>query len=452
MKKKVLWIVCITVGCWLACAGSAFADLEKLTDAELIAEYEVAGLAVNGKFEEPPMDGGPRLALSFPNPRFQAAQWEILQRGVQMVPTLIAFLEQEVPKEREKNPKFNRPVSFVDDVLKMLVQINDPRAAPVALRILEGWDGKANERKQSAALGALQRLTYFSFHKIKPHRVPYQDSLEHSKAINIEYSSEYATSARLYREWLEGEGKDPSQWLELARKQARQMLASEDLDLVYHAATFLRPETGRDDDPDATLARLVEIVGKMKKGKNGYEFAGKPVPNPDANWTGMIDKLQKKDGLKILTSLFEALPKVSAQADRIRKTDGENARYTSDDPRLAALGSQREVRLGIDRWAGRVFDSDAEREAWWKENKTKSPEEWLLANLDILNEQVANDKLWAWAIAHDVLPDMPGYPYGERRPEVGKRKVEEPFRVEWLNEHRKELRYDANAGCFRLAH
>jgi len=471
MRKKLLWIVCITVGCWLACAGSAFADLEKLTDAELIAEYEAAGLAVNGPHEEPPMDGGPRLALPSLNPRAQAVQREILQRGVQMVPALIAFLEQEVPKEREQHPRFDAAVSFVSDTLKLLVQINDPRAAPIALRILEGWDGKANEHKQRAALNALERLTYCTFYKVRPHANNYRDSLQHPQAVDKEWFSEYITLAKLYREWMQGEGKDPSQWIELARKRARQLLAGEDFDQVYCAATFLRPSAGRDDNPDATLARLAELAGKMKKGDEPHTYWTAmitdygPRARPYAaillriqkeqgmmnNWGGYA-QLRKIGGLEILSYLFEVLPKISAEADAIRKKDGERAGYTSDDPRLAWLSSQREVRFGIDRWAGRLFDSDAEREAWWKENKTKPPEDWLLANLDILNKQVADNKLWAWGIAHEVLPDMPGYPFGEWQREIGKRKIEEPFREEWLGEHRDKLRYDANAGCFRLAH
>ena len=483
MRKKLLWIVCITAGCWLACAGSAFADLEKLTDAELIAEYEAAGLAVNGPFEYPPTDGVIRPSFSIPNPRLQTAQREIFKRGSQIVPALIAFLEQEVPKEREVNPKFNRPVSFVSDVLQLLETINDPRAAPIALRILEGWDGKANEQRQYAALDALEKLTYCCFHKVKPHHGSERDSLEHPQAMNVEsFVDEYTTPAKLYREWMQGEGKDPSQWLAIARKRARQLLAGEDFDQVYCAATFLRPDcAGRDDNPDATLARLAEIVAKMKKGDepDAYTLDGKPVPVSYANWTAMITdygprarpyaavllRIQKEQGMndwggyaqlgeiggpEILSYFFEVLPKISAEADKIAKEDGERAAYRGGDPRLAWLDSQREVRFGIDRWAGRLFDSDAEREAWWKENKTKPPEDWLFANLDILNKQVADNKLWAWGIAQEVLPDMPGDP--DRRQEVGKDKIEEAFREEWLGEHRDKLRYDANAGCFRLAH
>ncbi|MCL1920879.1 MAG: hypothetical protein FWG50_07345 [Kiritimatiellaeota bacterium] len=473
--------------CALLCACAASADPiavnAELTDAELIQEYEAAGLAANGILVSHLTDEYCHYpAFIDPDPRLETVQAEIRQRGSRVVPALIAFLEQEVPKEREKE-KNGLTLSFVSDVLQLLTQIGDPRAAPIALRILEGWDGKANEHKQRAALGALQRLTYFSFRKIKPHVVPYQDSLEHPEVVDVGHSSYYEAMAKRYREWMEGEGKEPSQWIELARKRARQLLASEDFEQVYCAATFLRPSAGRDDNPDATLARLAEIVGQMKKGNkpHRYELAGKPVPVSYANWTGMIAEygprarpyaatllriqkeqgmnnwsgyaqLRKIGGLEILTFLFEVLPKVTAEVS-ILEAKGLRS-FTSDDPRGWWFDSQREVRFGIDRWAGRMFDSDAEREAWWKENKTKSPEEWLAANLDVLNEQVASNKRWVRAFAHEILPDMPGcaMEWEGEKVGIGKRRDAEPFRIEWLDEHRKELRYDANAGCFRLAH
>jgi hypothetical protein len=210
----------------------------KLTDADLIKEYESAGLSVNGNEERKLTDEDNRLAFSVPNARLQAAQSEILQRGSQMVPALTAFLEQEAPKEREKDPATGLIISFTSDALGLLAQLGDPRAAPIALRILEGWDGKVNKWEQSAALRALERLTYFTFHKVRPHRSNYADSLQHPDAMDVESFTDCATPARLYREWMKGEGSDPPQWAEIARKRARRLLASDDLEQVYCAATF----------------------------------------------------------------------------------------------------------------------------------------------------------------------------------------------------------------------
>ena len=473
--KKLARTGCVLSICACACAASDMSAMfavsaesqaanAKLSNAELVEEYEAAGLAVDGKFEDKLTDGGPRLALSYPNARLQSVRNEMLRRGAQIVPELLAFLENEAPKEREKNSENGLVLSLVSDTLDLLTQINDPRAAPVALRVLEGWDGKANKEKQRAALHALERLTYLSFRKIKPHWAPYADSVESSDIMDAPHAPDAcAAFAKLYKKWMAGEGKDASQWLEIARRRARQLLAGDDYEQVYCAATFLRPSAGRDDNPDATLARLAEIVGRMKKRRGGYELEGKPVPVHYGNWTQMIAdygprarscaatllriqkeqgmnywfgyaQLRKVGGVEIMSHLFEALPKSSAQK--------------------AWPDSQRKIRFGIDRWAGRVFDSDAERLAWWKANKEKSPEEWLSANLYTLNEQVASGKLWAWSIAIEVLPDMPGRPTWGRinKWDDSKEMPGEPFHAEWLGEHRKELRYDANTGCFRLAH
>ena len=55
----------------------------------------------------------------------------------------ILFLENEIPKSRE--PKNGRILSFTGITLKLLVKIGDPQSASIVLRILEGFDGKANK-------------------------------------------------------------------------------------------------------------------------------------------------------------------------------------------------------------------------------------------------------------------------------------------------------------------
>jgi hypothetical protein len=475
-------VVCVWCSLWphVPVLSSQFHDTAiadaKLTDAQLIKEYKAAGLSLKGVDQRELTDGDRSEAFYLPNERLAAAQSEILQRGSQIVPSLISFLEQEAPKEREKDPATGLVLSFTRDVLRLLAQIGDARAAPITLRILEGWDGKANSAKQAAALSALENITHFCFHKVRPLCGNFNNSLEHPDALDIEDFTEYATPVRLYREWMQGEGKEPSQWGTIARKRARQLLASEDLDQVYCAATFLRPSAGRDDNPDATLARVAEIAWNMNIGIKYYEVSGKPT----FGWTKMVAaygprarpyatkmlriqkeagmnncsgyaELRKIGGREILTFLFEALPKVSAEANSALEGSDAHKGFTSSDPRGWWIDSQREVRFGIDRWAGRLFDSDADREAWWNANKTKSPQEWLTANLDVLNAQVARRELWVMGMAHEILPDLPGCTENEL-PEVGRRRVEGPFRVEWLDEHRKELCYDADAGCFRLAH
>jgi hypothetical protein len=119
-----------------------------------------------------------------------------------------------------------------------------------------------------------------------------------------------------------------------------------------------------------------------------------------------------------------------------------------------------ECRGGIDRWAGRSFDSDADRFAWWKVNKDKSPEQWLRNSLGITAQRAdtadrtgAHPEAWLF---HEVLPDAP-YAVDESKV-LAPRSVyilgteQEPYRVKWLDQHRAELVYDANTGAFRLPH
>jgi hypothetical protein len=460
----------VAIGVMVACAGvgadTNTLSLAPLTDAELIQTYEAAGLALAGTGREP--TDGPCISSAPKIIDFgmEAIQAEILRRGSAVVPALIDFLEREVPQDRQAPvrgpaPSFagNGALSFTGNALDLLARIGDTRGASITLSILEGWEGKATRWEQGAALDALERLTHVCFRSLNGNCA---NSVEHPTAIRAASFPDYATPARLYKQWMEGEGRDPTNWVGIATQRAREMLTSEDLEQVYGAAAFLQSAADHDTTPDATLARLADIVGKMKQGwkKGRYEFAGKPVPVLFGNWVAMISNygprarpyaatllriqkeqgrnnwsgyasLRKVGGPEVMTFLFEVLP-------GLRSGD-----------------AQREVRLGIDRWAGRVFDSDADRLAWWKANKSRPPQEWLAANLDVVAGQADTGVLWAGWIAREVLPDLPvgvseniGSVMAMR--DVGMRRVEGPFRVQWLHAHRHELRYDEDAGCFRL--
>jgi hypothetical protein len=482
----------VAIGVMVACAGvgadTNTLSLAPLTDAELIQTYEAAGLALAGTGREP--TDGPCISSAPKIIDFgvEAIQAEILRRGSAVVPALIDFLEREVPQDRQAPvrgpaPSFagNGALSFTGNALDFLARIGDTRGASITLRILEGWEGKATRWEQGAALDALERLTHVCFRSLNGNCA---NSVEHPTAIRAASFPDYATPARLYKQWMEGEGRDPTNWVGIATQRAREMLTSEDLEQVYGAAAFLQSAADHDTTPDATLARLADIVGKMKRGgkKGRYEFAGKPVPESIHNWLAMISNygprarpyaatllriqkeqgwnnwagyapLRKVGGPEVVSYLFAVLPEISAKADKISGGAEARAGFRNDDPQGWWLSSQREVRFGIDRWAGRVFDSDVDRLAWWEANKSRPPQEWLAANLEVVVAQADTGVLWAGWIVREVLPDLP---MGVSDPggnwwDPGIRRVEGPFRVKWLHEHRDALRYDANAGCFRLA-
>jgi hypothetical protein len=123
---------------------------------------------------------------------------------------------------------------------------------------------------------------------------------------------------------------------------------------------------------------------------------------------------------------------------------------SSQHPRLAWLLTQVQIRCGIDRWAGRVFEADADRIAWWESNKTMTSEQQLRPNLALLVKQADEDtasarsaaQWWppddfAVSLAREILPEAPVEGAG-------------PFRQAWLEAHRTALVYDENAGVFRL--
>ena len=471
---------------------TAPSNLAGLSNAELIEEYEAAGLALQGTGWSPCDLGTLDALLPMPGPdaeRFLAAKTEITRRGAPIVPELIAFLEEEAPKERAASG-VDTGLSFTGDMLDLLVEIGDPRTADIALRILERWDDRIIYSDQRRALAALKHLTCFSFQAIRWSSGDHRDCVEHPKALTIRFAStpdHFANLAELYRQWLEGDGRDPSRWHTMAVARAHQLLQSSDLDDVYCAATFLRPEAGRDNRPEVTMARLADFIQSTEKGtdEQSYTVSGKPVPVSIFNWVNMLvvygprarpydsvllriqkeqdvnhwsgyAAIRKVGGPEIVAFLIGVLPEVSAEADKITSETPPGTGFSSDDPRLAWISSQREVRFGIDRWAGRLFDTDEERLAWWDANRSKPPEEWLRANLDTLLDQVDRNVLWARWIAQEVLPDLPADPRGGfLLPKGGRAAAAAPPRegescTEWLTKHREGLQYDPDAGCFRL--
>ncbi len=419
--------------------------LAESSNTDLIIEYERAGEGLIGTRLQPndmpwgysnyPID----VARTPAGVRWLTVRAELLNRGSAIVPELISFLERDAPKSREPS-EIGFSLSFTESTLRILEKIGDPRTASIALRILEGWQGKVNKHEQQLALFTIERITRFRFRTLPPHRSTYSESVEHAKAIDIKLHPSFKAIATLHKQWLNGEGRDPSRWPEMASIRAHELLSSKDMEKVYCAASFLSPAKNRDHAPMATMTRLAEIVENMKKtpGKNQYTFEGSPVPNHFSAWIGMLAaygprarpysalllKIQKEQSLnsstgyaamrmvggpEIVSFLIDVLPKINTEIEKIRSELSPDTRLSSGDPRLLWFDTYRQVRLGIDRWAGRIFDSDADRLAWWESNKMKSPQEWLWNNLQTLVEQVDRSVPWSRWIAYEVLPDLQKY-------------------------------------------
>ncbi|MHC4251111.1 MAG: hypothetical protein ACYS9X_18475, partial [Planctomycetota bacterium] len=508
-----------------ASAGSAERDkrandaVARLSDSELVHEYSQPGTRLNEADHARPnvnlmfgFDGpeGPRYLM------FRAIRREIVRRGGRTIPKLLALLRDEVTTTRQAPGSRGSGLGnyYISDLVNLLVDIRDPRTLDTLLDILEGLDGKATKKARYAAKRGLERLTYCSYYRTSHDSWNSSNTVQRlgAEAGESSYQWDFTAVSAFYREWLAEEGKDPARWLDLARQRARRIMETDDLAAVYCAARFLtypaylcHRDVSRDDDPQRTMARLAEIIGKSRRGE--ARGGGKPKhasrlhegqrSSPSTRelayliWTrgplarshaAVLIRVVREAGLhdggfgylggvggkEIVAFFFECLPRFGPE---LAAAGVEQALIDRDNLLGVRLGRRHDgipeellhargsCRWGTDRWAGRVFTSDRERLEWWQANRDKTPERWLrdgmfptAAAADAGNER-------ARAIIRRIIPDLPlgeGEPlifrYDETAPPPApKPRVKGPFRVEWLNEHGRALRYDPDTGALRLA-
>ena len=156
---------------------------------------------------------------------------EIASRGARMEPALIRLLREEVlgsnnaPRESDPAPcwdSYSGPMEGVghncgQDVLDLLAHIQDPRAAPTLLEIMEGMGGKASVNVQAEACDLLQHLTYCSYDAGRfGFRYGAVDEVPRTGAgppvsVNLRDFRDHKLKAAFFRCWLNGEGRDPVQ-------------------------------------------------------------------------------------------------------------------------------------------------------------------------------------------------------------------------------------------------
>jgi hypothetical protein len=244
-------------------------------------------------------------------------------------------------------------------------------------------NGQVGSDARRKVLDAVERLTFCAMHRVLPHHGNYANAVVHPNAIREESYRNTAVAAKLYREWLADQGKDPVQWLPLARARARRLMAGDDADSIYCAAVFLGQDK-RDDDPPATLKRLAEVIDAMKPGAEKYSvtYLGKPVSAPTGNWALLLSRygpaarpyaktlirmqqvngdnswsdyanLRKVGGSEILAHLFEMLPRINEEVKKLQADPNTPKGFSSNDPRGMWFDSQRESRSrSIAGWAG----------------------------------------------------------------------------------------------------
>lgn len=524
------------------------ARLKALSDDELIAAYEAPkSVAREGDFKSADEEhgfhaGSPTYLM------FGPIRAEIARRGGRLQPQLVAALRREIERHRSApgGAFAGGATAYTKDAMDLLAQMREPEAAVSSAQALisifevsrapdKVTDAYSSEAKRidevlrKDALYALGQLTLCAFFRCDPNSGRDRDMIERVGATTPRgpaptgYSpfsgDEFQRAAAWYRAWLDGEGRDPAQWLSLARGRAHRFVAGDDLRAIYCAVEFLQaplqdpPLTQsawrqfkwqrRDDAPAQTAARLGEIIGQFKRGTVGstykslffyaYTYRGQKVPESPGNWTRLLAaygsdarpyakaliRLQEQDGLKgwslfddlsniggkeVVAYFITWLPRLDNKLKALGIADNpyryaalDFQKMPSDPRQRLVLLADRWCRYTIDRWAGRTFKSNAERQIWWNANKDKTPEQWLRANLEATATLADSGDALAQNLARAALPDLPRdesevplaitsqYMDGPPRPAPPA-----PFRRKWLQAHWPQLRYDAALHRFTL--
>ena len=121
------------------------------------------------------------------------------------------------------------------------------------------------------------------------------------------------------------------------------------------------------------------------------------------------------------------------------------------------LDAYQTCRWGIERWAGRCFDTDAAIAAWWAAEHGRSQERWLADGLEPTAARADHGDPEAQYLIRLLLPDLPPAagerPWGPPGFDCGDYRVKPiaPYRLAWLRQHRAALRYDQQRGAFVLS-
>lgn len=290
--------------------NAADAALHSLSDAHLMQEYNDPGHLVSLapytvlSHASSGLGSEPNSPYTLKYLLFGDVKKEIVRRGAPMVTPLTDFLTAALPKPRRLAP--TPPSSGVGcwydtETIALLAEIRNPCSAQALLFVLTGDGKKPAFEHGYAAEAALETLTYCCFYKGGYNLNTVSEGLSVPRLeatrifpANFSKDSDFEEVAVWYRQWLAGEGKDARQWLPLARRRARTLLATDDPVFINDAALFLtRPDGGtgkmrHDDAPEQTRRRLAEIASQVRQEgtevihdnvtRPVYSYKGQPVP------------------------------------------------------------------------------------------------------------------------------------------------------------------------------
>lgn len=494
-------------------AREEFAQAKTLSAAELFDRYrkqaaEMKGIGAprEGRF----IGTTPLDTADDDSERLRMLKAEIIRRGTDIGPLLIEALKEQAVRNPDVAYEWaSPPLGMAYELMDMLTQIGDARAAPMMVDILSG-KLRCNRFVQLGALEHIEKLTLVRFRRFAPHITSYADAVRGPDAI-IESMKTDARSdgfrqiATMYERWLSdhpAKDADSTPWAKEAVRLARIWLEGEDLSEAYNAATFLR--SGRhhkpvmDDDPARTTRRIASILQQceLKGSSNADGFAyytyrykptGEALPVTIHNWADLLTNgpsvpaeyapllirlerempdypgamaryLMKVGGAEAMTYRVEAYQRLLDQVNK-SGADPRTDISTLKDRKLQPLIWNTQLhRWGIERWAGRTFPTDKDLDDWWSSEKGKSQQQWLETGLPITAARAdAGDQQSQYLLRLMLGTALPGSPTHfvwmqpgwhtdpPPRPEEG-----EPFRAKWVADRASALRCDVEKGAFVL--
>jgi hypothetical protein len=468
--------------------GEKDETLQKLSDEELLAEYVKRAEVLKGTAIQPTDNPMPMLAAAFPyesppSKAWQATHAEIVRRGKPMVERLMKLLEGEAVRNPEKATAFGLAI----DLMRILVQIDDPRAVPLLLRIADGMDGKANVSIRGTAVRNLGAITRVIFQIDKDNPSPSQAMIDESAEVIsrpplLPEAKEIGPLAEKYAKWLEGPGKDPAQWMPLAKQRARKALEGHDPLAIRNAVAFLGGGyyyKGHDNESEEALRAVAGILQHGDKAVLEANRFSMDLPSAVANYgpaaRPYVDdllagagsppsfvtfaQLEQVGGEKAVAYMVGVLPALRKRlADFHLSPEADLHQGFSNLDASRELTAYRGCIWAIERWTGRTFAGDAEIAAWWQANKDKSQRQWLEKNLERTAAEADGGNARAQLLLRQAIPALPhaeeddpiDRPWQIRERGSYRENRLPPFRAAWLKEQRGKIQYDEKLALFVL--
>jgi hypothetical protein len=433
---------------------------------------------------------------------------EIVSRGSAIGPLLIAELKDHAARNADLERSASPPRGIARELMDMLAQIGEARAAPVMMDLLTGKI-RCNRFVSRSAVEHIEKLTLVRFRKFDPHNTSYAVAVRgpdatvdpHKEESREAFARELAGKYERFIRQHPVTDADATPWAKQAVRMARVWLGSDDLSEAYNAATFLRSGRYRprviDDSPGRTTDQIAEILEqcevasseKSNQGVTYYTYRHKPtgqvLPVTVYNWAelltsgpsvspqyarlliridrempdypgGMATYLFKVGGTEAMAYRIEAYRRLSVEINKAGKNPTTEISSEQDRALQPTLRHCQFFRWGIERWAGRTFATDAELDAWWSLEKGKTQQQWLETGLPVTAAKAdSGDRQSQYLLRlmlGDALPHAPNHsvwlnPGSSSDPPPRAESIE-PFRVKWLSENAHRFRCDAERGIF----